>query len=105
MSHTPGPWHRNTATSEIEDAHDESICDMGAMLNACGPAMAEWRPFPNHIANARLIIAAPELLEACKTMVANIESWLQTGVPADAQESEILYHQMVTAIAKAEDSA
>jgi len=41
------------------------------------------------------------LLEACESMVANINSWLATGVPADAQESEILYSQMVAAIAKA----
>ena len=51
--------------------------------------------------SAEVCKSAPALLGACEAMVANIDSWIATGIPADAQESEILYSQMVAAIAKA----
>lgn len=51
---------------------------------------------------ASLIVAAPELLEACKRQVANIERWLETGEPADAEESKAIYETLTAAIAKAE---
>lgn len=51
--------------------------------------------------SAEVCKSAPALLGACEAMVANIDSWMATGIPADVQESEILYSQMVRAIAKA----
>jgi len=45
------------------------------------------------------------LLAACERQVANIERWLETGVPATADESESIYGQMVDAIAKAKGEA
>ena len=46
--------------------------------------------------------ALPDMLEACKVQVANIERWLETGVPANPEESRSIYEGMKAAIAKAE---
>lgn len=68
-AHTPGPWKLRRAEHSLE--HD-------FILHA-GPHIIAWsvpradrsntRKKSEHIANARLIAAAPELLEALKQMV------------------------------------
>ncbi len=52
QTHTPGPWHEYQSE---KDAHK-------MIASKCGESIA------NHVpnANARLIAAAPELLEQCK---------------------------------------
>ncbi len=52
-------------------------------------------------ANAKLIAAAPELLEALNAITDNIETWLNTGVAADKKISKELYNNAVSAIKKA----
>lgn len=54
--HTPGPWKIDNGggTTYIEDATDISICRVSAN---------------NQIANAQLIAAAPDLLEALEKAV------------------------------------
>jgi len=61
-AHTPGPWF-NDHNTEIRAGEYRSICGM------------RW-PFddPEKMANARLITAAPELLEACMVALAAIKS-------------------------------
>lgn len=55
--HTPGPWHVGPHyKSDVESQHGR-ICDCGITRG------------PNGEANARLIAAAPDLLEALKEMV------------------------------------
>lgn len=51
--------------------------------------------------NAKLVAAAPELLEALNAITDNIETWLNTGVAADKNISEELYNNAVSAIKKA----
>ena len=52
-------------------------------------------------ANARLIAAAPDLLEALKRQQANIRHWIETGVPATPEESKSISDQIDAAISKA----
>lgn len=62
--HTPGPWHVSKAspTRVIESGpRGNSIAKMGLNLGVCSQGEAE--------SNARLIAAAPELLEALQEMI------------------------------------
>lgn len=70
--HTPGPWRveRNANNSAFTNgliirptdtgAHGEWVADVGSQID------------PQRIANANLIAAAPELLQACKAILADI---------------------------------
>lgn len=61
--HTPGPWHVSSNTAQdLVCAGDEVVadCTTGDLPDIS-------------IANARLIAAAPELLEACKSLLP--EGW------------------------------
>ncbi len=64
MSHSKGPWETAVNGNEEWDVCLSGGGDMVADLSGCGP---------NQKANARLIAAAPELLEALKTAVSMLE--------------------------------
>lgn len=91
--HTPGPWSFN---------------DYGEIL--CGPEddqlriaeLAPWEPqhIPEMTANARLIAAAPEMLEALKEAVTNGE-WSEGEQCGDWCISKEVYEMLRDAIAKA----
>ena len=74
MKHTPGPWTQGHSASGIEcvwlDGHVEPDSGMGSV--------GTWIDC-NTEANARLIAAAPELLEALAEVVraADGEGWKQ----------------------------
>ena len=53
--HTPGPWLYNDTTAQVHRLHSATIAEV------CNHDM-------NREANARLIAAAPDLLEACIAM-------------------------------------
>jgi len=67
MSHTPGPWHYQSSAGD----HDYLVYDEDN-----GKDIAIVRNFD--VANARLVAAAPELLEACETL-ANYVADLEGG--------------------------
>lgn len=52
-------------------------------------------------ADARLIAAAPDMLAALLRQQANIRRWMETDIPADAEESKSISDQINAAIAKA----
>ena len=62
--HTPGPWTQGTSENGVEcvwlDGHTESVRDMGDD--------GTWIDC-NTEANARLIAAAPDLLEALRSLL------------------------------------
>lgn len=64
MSHTPGPWFFDLNTGGLDYSIYESAANSVERDYYSG-ALAEV----NSESNARLIAAAPELLEACKLMV------------------------------------
>jgi hypothetical protein len=65
--HTPGPWVFSAIDSTegflvVEKARPKSLVATVCKRNGCGWACPHEEPW----ANARLIAAAPDLLEACK---------------------------------------
>jgi hypothetical protein len=72
LTHTPGPWTYCYSPYTAQDGHeipafevhgDEKVCDTN-----------EDRPAGEQEANARLIAAAPDLLEAAEKVIASWES-------------------------------
>lgn len=79
--HTPGPWEARIGdTHTVIGAWGDSIC--GMQRNTCSRAHAEQD------ANARLIAAAPELLEACKLSEAVLAEHEQYDGSEPSRESE-----------------
>ena len=69
--HTPGPW--TLEPSCIRGG------DRSRSLVICGPGRVSGRSPAEHgedEANARLIAAAPELLQACREALADLEGYL-----------------------------
>ena len=90
MKHTPAPWTLNPARSTRVDLID----------NAKGEAVGEivWVDVRNP-ADARLIVAAPELLDALRAFVETMES-----LPASDETSLRVwdrYHEAKAAIERA----
>jgi hypothetical protein len=85
-SHTPGPWENDRQTVySVNGVHEQEIAEVYG--NADGNAEA----------NARLIAAAPELLEALKRITDAIE-----GTEPSQHVLDCLYKVAIKAIAKAE---
>lgn len=81
--HTPGPWRACSGFPSVEAAG-------AANLALCNDQRI---PMSERLANARLIAAAPDLLEALKRAV----GWIETS-----SEGEIATSIALAAIAKAE---
>lgn len=80
-AHTPGPWNDNGLQGELDDDRDIQIgSDHGnvAAASYCGAPYNSGKDdearFATRDANARLIAAAPELLEACETALNALRS-------------------------------
>lgn len=95
--HTPGPWEMllsDNATPFIlhgKDAHLYDIDDLDRLV--CVMPAEIMKDF-NSFANARLIAAAPDLLEACKKLI--------TGWQSDTDTLQVAIDAARAAIAKAE---
>lgn len=84
-THTPGPWiHRTRARDGhadiIEDSKRRGFVQVGVPV-AESPIL-DYPHENTQTANARLIAAAPELLEALETCEGNISSLLASNHPA-----------------------
>lgn len=96
MSHTPGPW---TVAGIPKGYGIERITANGLVNIAVLPRdrVAERRDEVD--ANAQLIAAAPDLLEACKATLDQIRAYAQ-DIPPLCRKS-VIDHLLATAIAKA----
>ena len=90
--HTAGPWRYSDG---LILAKNTKIADYSQ----------PYMPFAEEDANARLIAAAPELLEACKAAkqaIANAISFVNDeAAPTSSTEISTLFAQLYAAIAKA----
>jgi len=102
-THTPGPWKLITQVLSappepdcyiVVDAaeHYATICKIKSPCSALAPQAA---------ANARLITAAPELLDSLKLVLADLEHYAATHGPGP----DVRLAAARAAIAKAEGSA
>ena len=73
MKHTPGPWC-------VFHMGDTIAIETGVEASGSRPNVIDWTGFDSNeqdpgtdLANARLIAAAPELLEALENITANLE--------------------------------
>lgn len=111
VMHTPGPW-----SWQYTDENGECFViakNIGGLVGAAlpWPTEIDERDFRRVIANASLIAAAPELLDALKSAAAAIGDWSRpTG--ANGMTSASLDHPLMKAqraaydaIAKAEGGA
>lgn len=72
--HTRGPWVANfTPRLNVKGPDKKSICAIVA------PAGKQTRSYEEHCSNARLISAAPELLEALERAYLQIIEFLNEG--------------------------
>lgn len=101
--HTPGKWFAANHREVRTDADTEMVSQKYKMpMRVChvdyrmkqGADGEEIYDYDEQSANAILIAAAPELLEACKAFVAKVDR-------GEARSSES-YQQMKSAIEKAE---
>ena len=77
MSHTPGPWKIDPSEEfplavivDDEDGELDGVC----ICELQGEFDDKSSATPEQMSNARLIAAAPELLEACKYALAQLEA-------------------------------
>ena len=79
--HTPGPWSLSPAEDGVIEAQDgeDFIC-----VAVAGNPEAACRQ--RDLANARLIAAAPDLLEALRNLVGGIDASARGAVLRDARE-------------------
>ena len=73
--HTPAPWRIEWNTAQGGEGHYiTDINDMGELSRIAAVLFHDDADGETH-ANARLIAAAPQLLEALQTTAANLRSW------------------------------
>lgn len=79
MEHTPGPWK----LVKTEAGHLDVQPKTGGRIARVSPLNGNGHPMPNAAADAQLIAAAPDLLQACKRLVA-AENWEQDWENGDS---------------------
>ncbi|MFU7071278.1 hypothetical protein ACM75K_29005 [Pseudomonas aeruginosa] len=103
--HTPGPWFVNGRESYTKYVEARIGGGLLQEVAACGPTEQQEQ----QEANARLIAAAPELLEACQSF-SRLHGRLWDVVepsgsgflsPESVKEYDAIHELMTTAIAKA----
>lgn len=113
MTHTPGPWKFIQETIESDwaivlDASGGIVANVNTETGPDATSAPETRKMPSG-ANAHLIAAAPDLLEACKAALDALEKFIgewsgrdDTNAPAWVSQWKPLVDQLRAAIAKAE---
>jgi len=102
MKHTPGPWRIISGDGENQRRiiSNSQVCTVALVFS---DPKKHKRGEPWNHANAHLIAAAPDLLEACESLVAYIERDFDPGNDDRLTGAFLLaYEKVKNAIAKAE---
>jgi len=96
--HTPGPWHAWAKDGwHVSDGADR-IADLAELDDQC---FGYDEAIELEEANAHLIAAAPELLEACQALVKMIDYAVEAGMNGSISNQCITTDRARAAIAKA----
>lgn len=74
--HTPGPWEMSVFNNAVSGREDWDVCEAGG-----GDMVCELAGLQNAHANARLIAAAPDLLELAEAVIS-----IGAVLPDDTEE-------------------
>ncbi len=93
-THTPGPWYIRPGSQSIHIWQTASPTDIKTSHHICGINTGSHRSQSESEANARLIAAAPDLLDALTESLAamiRMDALLLkiTGSPSDCEKGEI----------------
>ena len=94
--HTPGPWVVVGRLTKYVEAR--LVGRLIQEVAACGPTMADEGYGQHQEANARLIAAAPDLLEALQDVDA---LWMHNSIAHGDGKIGPLHEKVIAAIAKA----
>lgn len=97
--HTPGPWHGTTYIDPSSIAISSEDREERSAVPVCEVSVGFNEPFNGEqIANARLIAAAPDMLEAAKNARTVILNFVEAHGDSGAS---LIIRQLDSAIAKA----
>ena len=99
---TPGPWRATKAACEEIYGLEEHDAVIAA---EAGPMIADVCPCPESVANARLIAAAPDLLEYCEGLLEDAEQLLEDPTVAQNWDWQLTVDNLKHLIGKAEGVA
>lgn len=102
--HTQGEWKFNEGNmTGAVFCGDDFIASVYPNAPDGWDGISEYPEADEMRANARLVAAAPNMLAALERQIANIERWIETGVPADEEESKSIYNQMKSSVVAAKE--
>ena len=87
MRHTPGPWRVSSKSKYLVRTDDFRVCQV--FKSNSNPSLNEAA-----MADAQLISAAPELLQALKCALADLEGSLQAHEQGDCHSHDWKAHQL-----------
>ena len=100
-AHTPGPWRITDRYGVLTDQvgiDGRTVCTVWTMQQGHRPSGVDTEPWPEGEANARLIAAAPDLLESLRELAEL--AVLQFGMPPPGADGPL--QKALAAIAKAD---
>ncbi len=111
MTHTPGPWRVGTYGTTVMTGRplvqaNDTICSLYTPIHS-GVGLLVLQPdvrIEQFDANARLIAAAPDLLQAAKCALADLEGLIADADidPTGDEPAALTIRELKAAIAKAE---
>lgn len=103
-THTPGPWAYDKDSNEIFSCNEAHGCGWVALVKG-NDSNGQPLPGEERHGNARLIAAAPELLDALKSLFADWVTLVGEDLKEQSDDVALLWKCCEAAIAKAEGAA
>lgn len=89
MKHTPGPWRLSNTISAYECKRRKIVASEESAESGTGICEVYGIEDECNVANARLIAAAPEMLEALQSAMRIKDLWLPIGDVSDEHAEEL----------------